>query len=553
MQNRSLLRSLRLDHRGVVTFGLFVLLLAGYFGVLAAAAQVTVLLAPVPQLQFFDQSGRPLSFGCVFTYQNNSVTPLATYTDSTGTTQNQNPVILSAGGSANIWIQAGVAYSFRLKTSGGTQCASGSTLYTVNGIGGGVSTLTTIVTFSSTPLFVDSAQNQLFQITLTGNASSQPLTAVGVVSPGLVTWQITQDGSGGHTFSWPANEIGGCPIGMAANQITLQHSVWNGVNAIATGPCVIGLGPAISTGSIVSNSTITGPTFVSACANPASAGVFRLCQTDAILWRNVANSADEGLSTNSADQLTVSHPNGIALAGATPNLAFGGVTASFPAWYFAGTTLQARLADNSADAALSAGGATFSAPITSTPTTFALLGPAVSTPGTPPASGKQQGYFKASKGWCAQDSSSNEYCTAAGSGVVGQHHYFVSLGANVILSGGTPSTILTQAVTMPSAGCPCRVILNYQIYILGNTNGSAYDAWVADGTSSWASSQTYMDATNRTGGFGASAISENTYANGASVTFTLKAEDNVGNTIAKLPSAGAPQNTWMTVDVISSN
>src|SRR5262249_39756341 len=131
MHKSTLLRFSLLLPRWAMTFGLSVLLLAGYFGV-PAGAQTPVILAPLPQLQFFDQSGRPLAFGCVFTYQNNSTTPLATYTDYTGTTLNANPVILSAGGSANIWIQAGLAYSFRVKAAGGTNCAFGSTLYTVN-------------------------------------------------------------------------------------------------------------------------------------------------------------------------------------------------------------------------------------------------------------------------------------------------------------------------------------------------------------------------------------------------------------------------------------
>lgn len=235
-----------LDHRWGVTCFALVLLLASTF----VHSQTPVVLAPVPQLQFFDQTGVPLAFGCVKAYQSQTTTPLDTYTDSSGLTKNQNPVILSAGGSANIWLQAGLAYTFVVKSAGGSNCASGSTLYTVNGIGGGASTLTTIVPFSSTPTFQDAAQNQLFLITLTGNASAQPLTFVGVTPPGFLTFQITQDGSGGHTFSWPANSVGGCTIGAGANQVTTQQFVYNGTNATATGPCVTGSGPNISAGNI---------------------------------------------------------------------------------------------------------------------------------------------------------------------------------------------------------------------------------------------------------------------------------------------------------------
>jgi len=236
-----------LNDKGAAIF--FALLLI-FAACLPSDAQTPVILAPVPQLQFLDQTGTPLAFGCVFTYETNSTTPLATYTDNTGTTLNQNPVILTAGGSANIWLLAGQAYTFRVKSAGGTSCASGSTLYTVNGIGGGSTTLTTVVPYSATPAFMVAAQNQLFEITLTGNASAQPLTFVGVTPPGYISFQITQDASGGHTFSWPANSVGGCTIGGAANQVTTQLFVYNGVNATAIGPCVTANGPVISAGNI---------------------------------------------------------------------------------------------------------------------------------------------------------------------------------------------------------------------------------------------------------------------------------------------------------------
>jgi hypothetical protein len=236
-----------LDHRWGVTVFALVLLLCSTF---VRSQSTPVVLAPLPQLQFFDQTGVPLAFGCVFTYQTNTTTPLVTYTDNTGTTQNPLIVPLTAGGSANIWLIAGQAYTFRVKSAGGTNCANGSTLYTVNGIGGGSTTLTTVVPYSTTPAFMVAAQNQLFEITLTGNASAQPLTFVGVQPPSYITFQITQDGSGGHTWSWPANAIGGCTIGSGANQVTTQQFVYNGSTATAIGPCVEGNGPIISAGNI---------------------------------------------------------------------------------------------------------------------------------------------------------------------------------------------------------------------------------------------------------------------------------------------------------------
>ena len=63
-----------------------------------AFGQVAVSLMPSPCPQFIDSNGKPLAFGKVYTYQAGTTTPQATYTDSTGTTQNTNPIVLNAGG-----------------------------------------------------------------------------------------------------------------------------------------------------------------------------------------------------------------------------------------------------------------------------------------------------------------------------------------------------------------------------------------------------------------------------------------------------------------------
>lgn len=239
--------------RKLLAFALLFALRACVYG------QVTVVPVPLPRFQATDGSGRPLAFGCVDTWASGTTSPIDSYTDSTGTTKNQNPVILSANGSASIWLLAGQNYTLRVKSSGGTHCSAGSTIYTVNGLGGGASTLTTVVPFSSTPTFTDISQNQLFTITLTANAAALPLSVVGVIPPGLITFQITQDSSGGHTFAWPSNVVGGAPIGLNANQVTTQEFVWNGTNATAVGSGITGNGPNISVGNIsASNLTATG-------------------------------------------------------------------------------------------------------------------------------------------------------------------------------------------------------------------------------------------------------------------------------------------------------
>ena len=76
---------------------LFALLLWG--GV--AQAQVSVAIAPTPRLAFTDLKGNILSGGKLYTYQAGTTTLQNTYVDSTGTTQNLDPIPLDAAGVAS--------------------------------------------------------------------------------------------------------------------------------------------------------------------------------------------------------------------------------------------------------------------------------------------------------------------------------------------------------------------------------------------------------------------------------------------------------------------
>lgn len=97
--------------------------------------------------------------------------------------------------------------------------------------------VSTSVTFSSTPTFTVSSTNQLFQITLTGAVASSTLTVPGGTPvPSLFSLEITQDATGGRTFVFPPNVLGAYPISTAPNAVTMEHFVWDGMNARAALP-----------------------------------------------------------------------------------------------------------------------------------------------------------------------------------------------------------------------------------------------------------------------------------------------------------------------------
>ena len=70
-------------------------------------------ITPIPKTQFIGADGVPLVGGKVYTYAAGTTTPQVTYTDSSGSTANSNPIILDSRGEANIWLGE-ATYKFRL-------------------------------------------------------------------------------------------------------------------------------------------------------------------------------------------------------------------------------------------------------------------------------------------------------------------------------------------------------------------------------------------------------------------------------------------------------
>lgn len=76
-------------------------------------------IAPFPKHQFFDDSGNPLSNGTLQTFIAGTSTPVATFSDSSGT-PNANPIVLDAAGRVvGLFLMVGSSYKFLLKNSSG--------------------------------------------------------------------------------------------------------------------------------------------------------------------------------------------------------------------------------------------------------------------------------------------------------------------------------------------------------------------------------------------------------------------------------------------------
>lgn len=88
------------------------------------------LIAPPLIAYFTDQNGAPLAGGLIQTLIAGTTAPAPTFTDSTLSVTNTNPVVLSASGTAQIWLQPGLLYKFLVQNSFGT------TLFSVDNVGG---------------------------------------------------------------------------------------------------------------------------------------------------------------------------------------------------------------------------------------------------------------------------------------------------------------------------------------------------------------------------------------------------------------------------------
>jgi len=71
-------------------------------------------------------------------------------------------------------------------------------------------------------------------MTLTGNVTSSSVT--NPTAGATITFAITQDGTGNHTFTWPTNFKGASAIAPEANMVSVQSFIYAGTTWRAIAP-----------------------------------------------------------------------------------------------------------------------------------------------------------------------------------------------------------------------------------------------------------------------------------------------------------------------------
>jgi hypothetical protein len=94
-------------------------------------------LSPLPIQKFFDNNGRPLTGGLLFTYEAGTTNKIATYTDASGGVTNTNPIVLDFRGEARVWIDPELTYKFTLAPADDTDPPT-RPIWTVDDIRAGI-------------------------------------------------------------------------------------------------------------------------------------------------------------------------------------------------------------------------------------------------------------------------------------------------------------------------------------------------------------------------------------------------------------------------------
>lgn len=180
-------------------------------------AATTYYLSPISLLiQIFSNIGIPLQGGFVATYLPGSTTPVITYTDSTGTTQNANPIPLSSAGRLQsaggapvaCWVPAGVAHKMVITDSAGNFILG---LDNLTGINDPTALLALLATVSTSSILggADLIANAMRSYDVIASVRAAPVptlvagqTLVIDVEGGI----LINDGNGG-LFYWSATSV----------------------------------------------------------------------------------------------------------------------------------------------------------------------------------------------------------------------------------------------------------------------------------------------------------------------------------------------------------
>lgn len=346
-------------------------------------------IAPDIEQQFFDNNGQPLAGGFIYVCAALSAcpgTPLASYIDSTGSVQNQNPVQLDSSGRANIWLNSTLFYKFVIQNSalvtiktidnvssstpgGGT---GGSNYWTLSG-----TTITNNNASSLGPVAVggnfSSAGSGTFAHGIVLQDTQSPPNTATITAPNCVG---TLMGGGicagvSATWRWPSLDAAGCLTSDGVGNLSFVTCSGGGGGGGAVGPTgslqLSGVSGAFAFNSNLSFASSTQTLVINSAATSDPGIIVTTGGVQSDFGFNAVNNASsmtllpfnviqsqtggmEALSFTAANYVQVGHSN------STPTVTLNDTFHAGALHYVDGTGLQ--VYDGSGWSTLATGGAT---------------------------------------------------------------------------------------------------------------------------------------------------------------------------------------------------
>jgi hypothetical protein len=255
--------------------------------------------------QFFDDDGAPLTGGKVYTYAAGTTTPLATYTTSTGSVANTNPIILDAAGRTpdEIWLAVGTLYKFIVKTSTDVLVGTYDGLpaindpYSINALLGSI-TGTNAIAAVATPAITAYVAGATYSFI----AANTNTGAVTISISGLAAKSITKNGSA-------ALAAGDIQAGKLT-WIEYDGTTFQLLNNVVYGGSVTN---ATITGGTMTSTTLTGVTLTSLSAplGVAYGGTGQSTYTDGqLLIGNTTGNTLAKATLTAGSNITVTNGSG---------------------------------------------------------------------------------------------------------------------------------------------------------------------------------------------------------------------------------------------------
>jgi hypothetical protein len=214
----------------------------------------------VGSVYFTNAIGEPLTTGVLYSYVAGTTTQQATFTDSTGLTQNPNPVPFDATGRASIWLTNTAFYKFVwCAANDGSACASGDVLAVSDQVPGSPVASSSASTFTGT--FISGTTNPATSGILRlasidsacwRNASSSANLCWTLDSNNLLSW-----GAGSFKEPFVAGPV--CLAGFSEIWADSGATRWKVCNNAGTAAQLVDSGIDINTSDQVTSTHLAAP------------------------------------------------------------------------------------------------------------------------------------------------------------------------------------------------------------------------------------------------------------------------------------------------------